>query len=523
VSTNRILIVDDDTSLLTAITGALALRMPNVAVETCASALEAMEKVTEADYDAVVTDIKMPGVDGLALLKEIRARAPELPTLLITGHGEHDLAVQALRGGAFDFIQKPIDRDYFVASVSRAIRVREMDRLLQSQRRALENHAVELEQAVHLRTEQLREADRRKDEFLAMLAHELRNPLAPIRSGLELLAMERDGHQETIRLMQEQVRHLVRLVDDLLDVSRIMKGKIELRKERLDLSMLIHRCVEAMETPPRDDQHELDVSLPHEPIWLYADPVRIAQVIDNLLNNAFKYTETPGRIELAAGTQNGEAYIRVADTGVGIEPEFLPSVFEPFAQSSRSLDRAKGGVGIGLTLVQRLVELHQGTVSAHSEGRGRGSTFIVHLPVCHAAPPTETKVDAPGVAPDRRILIVDDHIGAVRMLSLLLAKLGDHEIETAYDGPSALARIEQIHPEIVLLDIGLPGMNGYEVARTLRSKREFDDVLLVALTGYGQEEDRQRARQAGFDRHLVKPVETSKLKELLVEFRSPVH
>ena len=243
MSASRILIVDDDPALLTALSGALKLRLPEIVVETCDSALAAVKKISASDYDAVVSDIKMPGMDGLALLKEIRMLRPELPTLLITGHGQHDLAVQALRGGAFDFIQKPIDRDYVVAALTRALQMRKMTRQLQEQQKALANHAAELEQAVEDRTEELRLANRRKDEFIATLSHELRNPLAPIRSGLEILQMEAAGNGETIGLIQEQLRHLVRLVDDLLDTSRIMQGKVELRKEAVELVVLIDRSI----------------------------------------------------------------------------------------------------------------------------------------------------------------------------------------------------------------------------------------------------------------------------------------
>jgi FixJ family two-component response regulator len=279
MSSSRILIVDDDPALLTALSGALKLRMADLDVETCDSALAAVKKITQTEYDAVVTDIKMPGMDGLALLKEIRTLRPELPTLLITGHGQHDLAVQALRGGAFDFIQKPIDREYVVASLSRAIRVRKLDRQLQQQQAALANHAAELEQAVEERTEQLRMANRRKDEFLATLSHELRNPLAPIRSGLEILKMEGKSDQEIIDLMQEQLLHLVRLVDDLMDTSRMMQGKIELRKESVDLLKLIDQSVKTIRPNIEARGQEFVSDLPKQPIWLHADPVRIVQII----------------------------------------------------------------------------------------------------------------------------------------------------------------------------------------------------------------------------------------------------
>ena len=519
MSSSCILIVDDDAALLTALSGALKLRMADIAVETCDSAQAAIQKIAQTEYDAVVTDIKMPGMDGLALLKEIRQLQPELPTLLITGHGQHDLAVQALRGGAFDFIQKPIDRDYVVASLARAIRVRKLDRQLQKQQQALANHAAALEQAVEDRTEQLRIANRRKDEFLATLSHELRNPLAPIRTGLELLEMEGKSDRDIIRLMQEQLRHLVRLVDDLLDTSRIMQGKIELRKEPVELTALIERSVKTVRPMVDLRQQELVAFLPDRPIWLNADPVRIVQIVENLLNNSIKYTDAGGRIELTVRLQNGQAVISVRDTGIGIESELLPNIFELFTQSARSLDRAQGGLGIGLTLVQRLVELHDGSITAHSEGPGEGSLFIVRLPVQQEQPETESSARRNRTHPGRRIVVVDDNKGAANMLSMLLTKSGDHEVAMAYDGPSALEKIKEFAPEIVLLDIGLPGMDGFQVARALRESPQFRHIILIALTGYGQEADRKRSKEAGFDRHLVKPVQLAEVEELLIEFQ----
>lgn len=522
MSASRILIVDDDRALLAALTGALQLRIPHIEVETCDSATVATQKVSQTEYDAVVTDIKMPGMDGLTLLREIRSLQPELPTLLITGHGQHDLAVQALRGGAFDFIQKPIERDYFIASLMRAIRVRKMDRQIREQQEALANHAAELEQAVQERTEQLRASNRRKDEFLATLSHELRNPLAPIRSGLEILAMEDDRNQETIGLMQEQLGHLVRLVDDLLDTSRIMQGKIELRKESVELGALVKQSVKVIGSLIRSRQVQLVVNVPEEPIWLDADPTRLVQVIENLLNNAIKYTDASGRIELTVARQAGQAVISVRDTGIGIEPQLLPNIFDLFTQSTRALDRAQGGLGIGLTLVQQIVEMHEGSVSAHSDGPGCGSTFVIRLPLHQSSARAEPNGQRTRTCKGRRILVVDDNVGAAITLSTLLARRGDHQVKTAYDGPSALAKTKEFHPEIVLLDIGLPGMDGSHVARTIREMDEFRDIVLIAVTGYGQEEDRQRSKEAGFDMHLVKPVEISDIEELLAEAERPI-
>lgn len=363
--------------------------------------------------------------------------------------------------------------------------------------------------------QQVREADRRKDEFLAMLAHELRNPLAPIRSGLEILAMNPGQEHDTIDLMKEQVEHMVRLVDDLLDVSRIMRGKVELRREPAEVATLVKRSVKAVGARIENHRQQLVISLSEQPIWLNADPVRIVQVIENLLNNASKYTDDGGRIELAVDLVDAHAVIRVHDTGIGIEKELLSGVFDLFTQSTRSLDRAQGGLGIGLTLVQRLVQMHGGTVSAASDGLGLGSTFTVRLPATGTPPHAASAIFQTFAHHPRRIAVIDDNVSAAWLLSKLLKKLGNHEVVLAHDGPSALTTIMESNPEIVLLDIGLPGMDGYEVGSTIRSNAAYDDILLVALTGYGQEEDRRRSKRAGFDEHLVKPPSLDQLHAVL--------
>jgi len=360
-----------------------------------------------------------------------------------------------------------------------------------------------------------READQRKDEFLAMLAHELRNPLAPIRSGLDILAMDAGSRQEIISLMQEQVEHVVRLVDDLMDVSRIMRGKVELRKETLEVGDLLRRSVQAIRPTIDNLQQELIVSLPDDPLYLDADPVRLVQVLENLLNNASKYMDTGGRIELTAVREDNQAVIVVRDSGIGIERDLLPYVFDLFRQSSRSLDRAQGGLGIGLTLVKRLVEMHDGTVSAQSDGPGHGSTFTLRLPLVKTSATVREVAQQPHLAKGCRILVVDDNVGAARLLSMLLMKIDNYEVDTAHDGPTALEKIKSNRPEMVLLDIGLPGMDGYQVAKEIRQDAQFDAMLLVALTGYGQEEDRRRSREVGFDEHFVKPPSLDQMKELL--------
>ncbi|HEX6986164.1 MAG TPA: PAS domain S-box protein, partial [Planctomycetaceae bacterium] len=328
---------------------------------------------------------------------------------------------------------------------------------------------VLLDRTEKKRTEEaLRDADRRKDEFLAMLAHELRNPLAPIRSGLDLLRME-GVDSETVEIMSEQVGHVVRLVDDLLDVSRILRNKVDLKRTPVELAEVVRRAAETVRPMTEAEGQAFSVSLPDEPVWLDADPVRLAQVLSNLLTNASKYTEPGGRITLTAERRGGEAVIRVADTGIGIDPDLLPHIFELFTQSERSIDRSQGGLGIGLTVVKSLVEMHGGTVTARSDGPGRGSEFAVRLPTIESPTPAAAGGAPHDPASDAlRILVVDDNVPAATLLSRILSKLGGYDVRSAYDGAAALEAAERLRPDLIFLDIGLPKLDGYEVARRLR-------------------------------------------------------
>jgi PAS domain S-box-containing protein len=379
--------------------------------------------------------------------------------------------------------------------------------------------------------EALREADRRKDEFIAMLAHELRNPLAPILNALQVmkLAGEDARTAEPLReMMERQAHHMTRLVEDLLDVSRINSGKIELRKKSVDLVTLIRQVAEASRPFIEKRRHTLALSLPNGPMLLEADPTRLEQVLDNLLTNAAKYTDPGGSIGLTVVREGDAAVIRLRDTGIGIEPEMLPKIFDLFVQAEQRPDRAQGGLGIGLSLVRSLVEMHGGSVMVHSEGLGKGSEFVVRLPVSKPAVATangditDPKAGPSASSPRRHILVVDDNRDAANSLARLLTILCRQEVRVAYDGPSALEAAASFRPEVVLLDIGLPGMDGYEVARKLRARPELDGTLLVALTGWGQDEDRQRSKEAGFDRHLVKPVDPDALMRLLAEPHAPL-
>jgi signal transduction histidine kinase len=368
----------------------------------------------------------------------------------------------------------------------------------------------------------LRDADRRKDEFLAMLAHELRNPLAPIRAAVDVLKRIDPGNPQLSPMrdtIERQVAHLARMVDDLLDVSRITQDRIELRREPIEVTVLVGRAVETSRPHIDARRHELTVTITPEPesLKMEGDLTRLAQVVSNLLHNAAKYTEAGGHIRLSVSRAGGDVLISVADDGIGIAPDVLPHVFDLFAQADRSLARSQGGLGIGLTLVRRLVELHGGRVEASSEGLGRGSEFRVYLPALvensREVRPTPGGPDAPARRPSR-VLVVDDSVDSAESMALLL-ELAGHDTRMAHTGPAALDEAGAFEPDVVLLDIGLPGMDGYEVARTLRASTARRTPRIVALTGYGRPEDRARAMAAGCHHHMTKPVDFVELEALV--------
>ncbi len=379
--------------------------------------------------------------------------------------------------------------------------------------------------------EALKDVNRRKDEFLAMLAHELRNPLAPIRNAAQLLNLHSSGRPEiewARAVIERQTTHLARLVDGLLDVSRMVSGQITLKKKPVELAEVVQDAVESSRPLIRLRKHHLTVQLPDEPVLLEADLTRVSQVISNLLNNAAKYTDEGGQIRLDAEVINGVVTIRVRDTGLGIDPELLPHIFDLFTQAERRPDRSEGGLGIGLTLVKRIVELHGGTVEAISEGLGSGAEFIVRLPALASAgeqplakAPSRAPVAAPADARSLRILIVDDNVDAADSIAMLLSMEG-HQTRAVHTARAALLAVPEFKPEVVLLDIGLPEMDGYEVARLLRAQNGTHRMRLVAVTGYGQPADRRRAHAAGFDEHMVKPVEPAVLEDFLRVVQSDI-
>ena len=377
--------------------------------------------------------------------------------------------------------------------------------------------SVCVDMTAHRQVEEvLREADRRKDEFLATLSHELRNPLAPVRNALEVL--RRSAHdpalsERALAIMERQVRQLVRLTDDLLDVSRITRNRLELRRERIDLRAVIGSAIETIEPLSDAAGHTVAVQLPEGPLWVHADFTRLSQALANLLHNAVKYTDRGGRITVTASADAGEAVVTLIDTGIGIDPAQLPGIFEMFVQIEPTGYRARSGLGIGLALARRLVELHEGTIAARSEGIGKGTTFIIRLPAIGAERETPARAGASRTAGSCRVLIAEDIPDAAEMMRIMIEGMG-HQVRIAADGVQAVELAHDFQPEIALLDVGMPRMDGYEAARRIRAAFG-GGIVLVALTGWGQEHDRQRAYAAGFDYHVTKPAEPDALESLI--------
>jgi signal transduction histidine kinase/ActR/RegA family two-component response regulator len=440
---------------------------------------------------------------------------------------------QILRLVILDFLEETLDRplgyrevlaiglaldEAIAASV--VTFVKERDEYLRGLEEERAEEARRVQQRLREQANALREADHRKNEFLAILAHELRNPLSPIRNAVQILehcGRTQSELQWVREVIDRQVHQMSRMVDDLLDVSRITRGKVKLNKEHVDVSRVVDRAVEMVRPFVDARKHELAVALPAGPIWLEADQTRLTQILVNLLNNAAKYMDEGGKIGVIVDRQGDDVVVRVRDTGIGIPADLLPHVFDPFVQEDRSADRAHGGLGIGLTLVRSLVELHGGRVQAESAGRGHGSEFVLRLPILQD-PPSPVAQERPHVnranGGGRRILVVDDNVDGANSLSLLLRVLG-HQVDTAYDGATALEVARGCAPDVVLLDIGLPRMDGLEVARRLRDELGLARTLLIAMTGYGHDEDRRRSQEAGFNAHLVKPVDLDELRALL--------
>ncbi|MBV8854030.1 MAG: response regulator [Sinobacteraceae bacterium] len=582
----NILLVDDQPSRLLTYESVLGELGQNLV--SARSGLEALEKLMRQEFAVVLLDVSMPDMDGFEAARLIHEhpRYEKTPIIFVTG--VHISELDRLKGykvGAVDYVSIPVVPEILRSKVAvlvelylkrhelrelnrhlaeanerlaqantmlQAEKTRELESLNQTLQRAnIElaqiNRALQSEVAERARVEQaLKEADRQKDEFLAMLAHELRNPLAPIMSAVQLMRRQiLDDPQLTWSrdVIERQLGHLTRLVDDLLDVSRITRGKINLTRENVEIAALIGRAVETVQPLVSERRHRLTVQLPENPIWVSGDPLRLTQVIGNVLSNAAKYTDPGGSITVTARLDGAHVQIRVRDTGIGIPPALLSGIFDMFTQLDHSASRAQSGLGIGLALVRKLLEMHGGTVTACSEGPGRGSEFILTMPVAaesrhtvganivadgnartadRSATASTAGAETGGVlivqdgSPPirRRILVADDNADALESLSMLL-QLGGHEVFSAANGALALESAERHQPDVALLDIGMPKLDGYEVARRIRAQPWGRRITLVALTGWGQESDRRRSGEAGFDTHLVKPLDLDKLTDLL--------
>ncbi|MES2521098.1 MAG: response regulator [Gemmatimonadota bacterium] len=493
------------------------------------SGREALEHLLKTDITIVLMDVSMPELDGFELAEIIRGHPRYQKTAIIFVSAVHLTDIDRLKGyesGAVDYVSVPVVPELLRAKVSVFAelyrKTRELERLTHELERRVAERTAELEASVERQTElsaQLLEADRRKDEFLALLAHELRNPLAPVRNAAAVMRLKAQHDPELMwchDVIERQAKQLTRLVDDLLDVSRITRGKIKLRPESLSVSQAVASAVETSRPVIDSMNHTLEIVEPPSPIMLRGDPTRLTQVIANLLNNAAKYQSDRGRIEVRMWRDGDEVVVEVCDDGIGIAPDMLTRIFDLFTQGDRAPERAQGGLGIGLSLVKQMVELHGGTVTANSAGPGRGSQFIVRLPCLPDSTMSET-TGAPAAthAADtpRRILVVDDSVDAAESMAMLL-RLRGHDVQVAHNGYDALQLAAETPPSVVLLDIGLPGMDGYEVCRRFR-ETGLGDARIIAMTGYGMEQDRQRAKEAGFDVHTVKPVAFSDLLKLL--------
>jgi signal transduction histidine kinase len=526
----NILLVDDQPAKLLSYEAMLAELDENLIKAN--SAKEALEILLKNEITVVLMDVSMPDVDGFELAEIIRGHPRYQKTAIIFVSAVHLTDNDALKGyemGAVDYVSVPVVPDLLRAKVSVFIelyrKTREYERLTRELEQRVAERTAELEAAnVRQRalTDRLREADHRKDEFLALLAHELRNPLASVRNAASVMRMKVTQDAELVwcrEVIERQADQLTRLVDDLLDVSRITQGKIKLRVEVLDLAEVVNYAVETSRTQVEQRGHVLNITLPGHPIRVDGDLTRLTQVIANLLTNAAKYQNQNGRIDLTVAEQDGMAVVTVCDQGIGIAPEMLTRVFELFAQGERSLDHAQGGLGIGLSLVRTLVEMHGGTVSAASAGLGMGSEFVVCLPCRpdisrHPMRENDNAVMYTN-GESRSVLIVDDNQDAADSL-LMLMKLRGYDARVAYDGTTAIDIALHDKPNVVLLDIGLPGMDGCEVCRQLR-QLGLTDTRIIAMTGYGQDRDRERSLEAGFDLHTVKPVKINDLMRMIGE------
>jgi len=496
----RILIADDNADMRDYLSQVLR----DWTLTTALDGQAALDIARAMSPHLIVTDVMMPGLDGFELLRELRRdpRTQDIPVLILSARAGEEARVSGLDAGADDYITKPFSARELRARVGSLLNLSRARRDAEQQKALAET------------------ANRTKDDFLAMLGHELRNPLAPILTALQLMSLRGDTTVMKERtVIDRQVRHLVRLVDDLLDVSRIARGKIELRQQPASLAAIVASAVESTSPLLEERRHLLEVDVPRA-LRLRADVTRLTQVVSNLLTNAAKYTEPGGRITVSARAIGEQIELRVQDSGIGISREMLGHVFDMFTQGRQALDRAHGGLGLGLTIVKSLVELHGGTVEAFSEGIGKGSEFVIRLPAASDAVQSRGGEQprpgrsSPLARTGRRILVVDDNVDAARLMADALEAVG-HETRVAFDGPAALEAARSFAPDAALLDLGLPLMDGYELAEQLIAQCDGRRPLLIAVTGYGQRSDRERTQAAGFQAHVVKPVDFQHLSALL--------
>lgn len=517
-----ILLVDDQPAKL--LTYQVILAKLDVRLVTAGSAREALDRLLKGDFAVVLIDVCMPELDGFELAALIREHPRFRSTAVIFVSGVHLSDMDRIKGyslGAMDYMPVPVIPEILCAKVKAFVD-------LYRTTRQLERLNAELEQRVALRTAELQETGKRKDEFLAVLAHELRNPLAAIRTASQVIALpdlDEEHRTTSAAVIQRQVTQLVRLIDDLVDMSRIGRGVISLQRERVDIPSMIAQAVESSRPVLDGRSHTLTVDVPVDIPAVHGDTTRLAQVVSNVLANAAKFTGPGGVIALRVTSDNGNVVIRVTDTGIGIEPEMLSRIFDLFTQVRHSPDDHAAGLGIGLALVRQIVEMHEGQVSAASEGPNTGTEITISLPALKEVdmlratdrPFNERSGRVPAPC---RIMIVDDNVDAGYVLALLLRGLG-HEVESVEGGFAALERGPDFHPRIVLLDLGMPGLDGFETARRIREEPWGRSLSLVAVTGWGQARDRIRTRDAGFDAHLVKPVCVADLLAVLHDLTTP--
>lgn len=518
------LLVDDLEENLLALEG--LLRREGLVLLKARSGQEALEYLLKYEIALAFVDVQMPAMDGFELAELMRGteRTRRVPIIFLTaGSADRQRRFRGYEAGAVDFLHKPLEPDIIRSKADVFFELFRQRQEVAQQRDELRTATLEntrLLKESRQNADALKEADQRKDEFLAMLAHELRNPLAPVRNAVEILRLV--GPSDPVvnkarEIISRQVSHMARLVDDLLDVARIARGKIQLRTERCDLAAIVRQTAEDYRSTFSAGEVKLTVNVTTAPLFIMGDITRLAQVIGNLLHNASKFTPRGESVTVSAELDptGHMAVIAIQDTGVGLDANILQRMFEPFHQADQALDRNKGGLGLGLALVKGLIQLHGGSVTAESAGTGKGALFTLRLPVLAPDLTPDTRIDPaqPSAEAQRlRILLIEDNRDAARSMQLLLSLQG-HEVSLAFDGHEGLDAIRAARPEVIISDLGLPGgMDGYAIAKTIRDDPQYQDVYLIALSGYGQEEDRKKAQESGFDLHLVKPVDPAALK-----------